>query len=211
MSPVSTVLMSISFAVATISLILNVSIKNDKYPTRMIPFTPFNLKFENTSISKLPLKIFTDCVLYVENNVPVIPDFNTTINIPFISFPNYYTGVLNVIRNGVTNVNGLLQLNYTVNDLNVGNSTVRFVQIEDPMIYIVQDNNTVSFTFDSIYPLDNYGGIEGIYDLKQLKIQSAPGPTLRLDKLEFNGTGFVLTPANLTAGMVVGITRPIQV
>lgn len=212
MSPASTVLMSISFAVATISLILNVSIKNDKYPTRMIPFTPFNLKFENTSVSRMPLSFLTDCVVYVEHNIPVIPEFNTTIDIPYISFPNYYTGILNINRIGITNVNGgIVQLNYTVNDLNVGNSTLRYVNIADPMIYTVQNNNTFTFTFDSIYPLDVYGGVEGIYDLKQLKIESAPGPTIRLDRLEFIGTGFVLSLANLTAGMVVGITRAIQV
>jgi hypothetical protein len=203
--------MSISFAIATISLILNVSIKNDKYPMRMIPFTPFNLKFENTTVSRSTLKFLTDCVSYVEINVPVIPYFNTTIDIPYISFPDYYTGILNIFKFGKTNVNGILQLNYTVNDLNVGNSTLRYVNIADPMIYTVQNNNTFTFTFDSIYPLDVYGGVEGIYDLKQSKIESAPGPTIRLDRLQFIGTGFVLSLANLTAGMVVGITRAIQI
>lgn len=178
---------------------------------RMIPFTPFNLKFENTTVSRDPLRFLTDCAVYIAANVPVIPYFNATIDIPYISFPDYYTGILNVTRTGKTTVNGLVELNYTVNDLNVGNSTLSYVQIADPMIYNVQNNNTFTFTFDSIYPLDVYGGVEGIYDLKQLKIQSAPGPTLHLDRLEFIGTGFVLSLANLTAGMVVGITRPIQI
>lgn len=217
MSLVSTVLLTISFAFATISLILNVSVKPEPFVNDNFPFTPFNLQYENTTISKAPLKSLTDCAAYVEANVPIVPIFNSTINITNVELTNNYTGAIFVVNRGSVLVNNVTSLNYTKQVISLANSSFVYIQIGDTRLHTIQANGTNSFSLDlwnpPIYPNGTYGGIDGIYDLKRLKIQSAPGTTIKLDTQMFeNGTSvlFFELAGNLTMGDVIGITRAVQ-
>ena len=212
----SGVLMALSFALATISLILNVSLNRGTNVNSLIPpFTPFNLTFQNTTVNPNPLRNLQTCASAIAANVPIVPDFNATINIVNITNNlTSYTGAIVLLNRGNLTVNNILPLNYTRQTLTIANSSIYYIQISDPMLYFVQNNSTNEFVFDNWNPLvyQNASGFEGIYDLLRMKIQSAPNTSIQPGKRDFIGTSMIMSrfSANLTVGDVVGITRSLQ-
>lgn len=208
--------MAISFAVSTISLILNVSLNRGVNVNSLIPpFTPFNLTFQNTTVNPNPLRNLQTCASAIAANVPVVPYFNSTINIVNITNNlTSYTGAIVLLNRGNVTVNNILPLNYTRQTLTIANSSIYYIQISDPMLYFVQNNSTNDFVFDNWNPVvyQNASGFEGIYDLLRMKIQSAPNTSIQPGKRDFIGTSMIMSrfSANLTVGDVVGITRPLQ-
>lgn len=214
----TTVLMATSFAIATISLLLNISLRMPITNAAIIPFTPFNLPYENTTVNPVPLKNLQDCYNYISKNVPNVTYFNTTIEMMNITNNlTDYTGAIIVLNRGNLTVNTNTPLNYTRQTITIANSSIYYVQIIDPTLFYVQTNGTNSFQFDNwvppIYQNGTYDGYFGIYDLLRMKIQSAPGASIQLNKLDFNGLDVIMSDqsANLTEGDVVGITRPLQI
>ena len=212
----SGVLMALSFALATISLILNVSLNRGTNVNSLIPpFTPFNLTFQNTTVNPNPLRNLQTCASAIAANVPVVPGFNSTINIVNITNNlTSYTGATVLLNSGNLTVNNILPLNYTRQTLTIANSSIYYIQISDSMLYFVQNNSTNDFVFDNWNPVvyQNASGYEGIYDLLRMKIQSAPNTSIQPGKRDFIGTSMIMSrfSANLTVGDVVGITRPLQ-
>lgn len=212
----SAVLMALSFALATISLILNVSLNRGTNVNSLIPlFTPFNLTFQNTTVNPNPLRNLQTCASAIAANVPVVPGFNSTINIVNITNNlTSYTGAIVLLNRGNVTVNSILPLNYTRQTLTIANSLIYYIQISDQMLYFVQNNSTNEFVFDNWNPVvyQNASGYEGIYDLLRMKIQSAPNTSIQPGKRDFIGTSMIMSrfSANLTVGDVVGITRPLQ-
>ena len=97
----TTVLMGTSFAIATISLLLNISLRTQNTNAMIIPFTPFSLGYENTTVNANYLRTLKECKDYVISHAPIVPPFNTTISIMNISNNlDDYTGAITLLNRG---------------------------------------------------------------------------------------------------------------
>jgi hypothetical protein len=234
----SVVIQITAFILATVALFLNINANVGLSTAQEIQLTvasnilnhipsSYNLTNDNVTISEDNLRILEQCTVYVEEHIPIVPPFNTTIVVNLTaaqagldallaSMEGRGTIVVEQVGTVAISETGNTSVPYSKEHIVFANSNMHYIGIEPTITMMIEQNGTTGLSFGGWNPpIDIINGNEynAIYDLNQLDIQTAL-PVMRVQKKSYpQGTTLIVVDESETAvnaGDVVAVTRKLQ-